>query len=60
MNGIEGGAAGLLIVEDGQPFSGASLLFIADCDIVQLPFIMLDDVVKLEGDIGDDKMIGQL
>jgi hypothetical protein len=59
-NDFEGGAAGLFVIEDGQAFGGASLFFIGECDFVQLPFLVLDDVVELEGDIGDDKMIGQL
>ena len=60
MNGVKGGATGLLIIEDGEPFGGASLLFIGECDLVQVPLVMLDDVVEFEGDVRDDKMISQL
>jgi hypothetical protein len=51
---------GLLIIEDGKPFVGTSLLFIRECDLVQLPLVMLDTVVEFEGDVRDDKMISQL
>jgi hypothetical protein len=51
---------GLLIIEDGEPFGGTSLLFIRECDLVQLPLVMLDTVVEFEGDVRDDKMISQL
>jgi hypothetical protein len=57
---VKGGATGLLIIEDGEPFGGASLLFIGECDLVQLPVVMLDDVVEFDRDVRDDKMIGQL
>ncbi len=59
-NDVEGGEAGLFVIEDSQAFGGASLFLIGECDFVQLPFIVLDDVVELEGDIVDDKMMGQL
>ncbi len=60
VNGIECGAAGLLIVEDGEPLSGTGFFFIGKGDLIEFPFIMLDDIIKLEGDVGNDKMIGQL
>ncbi len=44
-NGIEGGAASILVIEDSQPFGEVRLLFISERDLVQLPFIVLDDVV---------------
>jgi hypothetical protein len=39
---------------------GASLFFIGESDLVKLPFIVFNNIIKLEGNIGDDKMIGQL
>ncbi len=57
-NGVEGGVAGLFIVEEGEPIGGAGFLFVSEGDLVELPFIMLDDIIKLEGDVGDDKVIG--
>ncbi len=59
-NGIEGGAAGLLIIEDSEPIGGAGFFFVGESDLVELPFIVLDDIIKLEGNVGNDKMIGQL
>jgi len=59
-NGVEGGAAGLLIVEDGEPLGGAGFFFISKGDLFEFPFIILDDIIQLEGDVRNDKMIGQL
>jgi hypothetical protein len=57
---FEGGAASLLIVEDGEPVSGAGFFFIGKSNLIEFPLIMLDDVIKLKRDVGNDKMIGQL
>jgi hypothetical protein len=59
-NGIEGGAAGLLIIEDGEPLSGMGFFFISKSDLIEFPFIMLDDIIKLERNVGNEEMIGQL
>ncbi len=59
-DGVEGGASSVLIIEDGEPFSGASFFFVSESDFIKLPFVMLDDIIELERHIGDDEMIGQL
>ncbi len=59
-DGVERGAAGFLIIEDSEPLGGAGFFFIGEGDLIELPFIMFDDVIKLERDIRNDKMIGQL
>jgi len=59
-NGIEGGAAGLLIIKDGEPVSGAGFFFISKSDLIEFPLIMLDDIIKLKRNVRNDKMIGQL
>ncbi len=59
-DGVERGAAGLLIIEDSEPLSGAGLFFISEGDFVELPLIVLDDIIKLERDVGNDKMVSQL
>ncbi len=60
LDGVKGGAAGLLIVEDGEPIGGAGFLLIGKSDLIEFPFIMLDDIIKLKRNIRNDKMIGQL
>jgi len=59
-DGIEGGAAGLLIIEEREPIGGAGFFFIGESDLIEFPFIMLDNIIKLNRDVGNDKMIGQL
>jgi len=34
MNGIKGGATHLLVIEDSEPFGGASLFFVSEGDLV--------------------------
>jgi hypothetical protein len=57
---IKRGAAGLFVIEDGEPSSGASFFIFRKSDFVLLPFIMFDDIIQLKRFIRDDEMIGQL
>ncbi len=59
-NGVEGGAAGLLIVEDREPIGGAGFFFIGKSDVIEFPLIMLDDIIKLKRNVRNDQMVGQL
>ncbi len=60
LDGVEGGATGLLIIENSEPLGGAGFLLVGEGDLVELPFVMLDDIVQFEGEVRNDKMIGQL
>ncbi len=59
-DGVESGASSLLVIEDGEPFGGARFFFVSESNFVEFPFIMSDHIIKLERNIGDDEMIGQL
>ncbi len=54
------GASSLLVIEDGEPFSGARFFFVGESNFIKIPFIMFNHIIELERNIGDDEMIGQL
>ncbi len=59
-NGVECGVPSFLIIEDGEPLSGARFFFVGESNFIKLSFIMFNHIIELERNIGDDEMIGQL